>query len=110
MSVKMSLLMKIKTFAIARREFLRVAIISAMAGLSGLSSLNAAEAQIVFDLNPSKDNPRNSEGAFVSLKSGRILFLYTRFHGGSADASPANIVSIFSDDAGRTWSNEPKVI
>lgn len=80
-------------------------------GLIGLThNAQAVENVAVFDLNPSKENPRNSEGAFVTLKSGRILFFYTRFHGGADDASPANIVSIFSDDSGRTWSKEPKIV
>jgi sialidase-1 len=81
------------------------------AGFVGLIPLTqAAENISVLDLNPSKENPRNSEGSFVTLKSGRVLFLYTHFHGGADDASPANIVSIHSDDKGRTWSKEPKVV
>jgi hypothetical protein len=64
----------------------------------------------VLDIESSKENPRNSEGAFVALKSGRILFLYTQFHGGGADESPARIVSVCSDDAGQTWSREPRVV
>ena len=70
----------------------------------------AAENEVVLDLDPSPDNPRNSEGAFVALKSGRILFLYTRFHGGADDASPAHIVRIHSDDDGRTWSREHRIV
>lgn len=70
----------------------------------------AAENRIVLNLEPTKENPRNSEGAFVTLTSGRVLFLYTRFHGGARDNSPACIVAIHSDDAGRTWSAEPRVV
>jgi hypothetical protein len=68
------------------------------------------ENRVVLDIASSKENPRNSEGAFVTLKSGRVLFLYTQFHGGGADASPARIVAIGSDDAGQTWSREPRVV
>ena len=64
------------------------------------------ENRVVLDIASSKENPRNSEGAFVTLKSGRVLFLYTQFHGGGADASPARIVAIGSDDAGQTRSQE----
>ncbi len=64
---------------------------------------------VVFDIAATPENPRNSEGAFATLKSGRVLFLYTQFYGGGADESPARIVSVHSDDAGRTWSREPQV-
>jgi hypothetical protein len=66
--------------------------------------------RVVLDIESSKENPRNSEGAFVTLKSGRILFLYSQFYGGGADESPARIVSISSDDAGQTWNREPRVV
>jgi hypothetical protein len=42
--------------------------------------------------------------------SGRILFFYTQFHGGTSDANPARIVRIHSDDGGRTWSQQPVVV
>lgn len=51
-------------------------------------------------------NPRNSEGAFVELKDGRILFAYTRYKGASwADAATADIVGRISTDGGRTWGD-----
>jgi sialidase-1 len=77
--------------------------------LIGLS-VHAAEPvnEVVLNIEPSREHPRNSEGSFVTLKSGRILFAYTRFNGGSRDESPAQIVSIYSDDQGRTWSKEPQ--
>lgn len=71
---------------------------------------SAAENAVVLNIEPSRENPRNSEGSFVTLKSGRILFCYTRFYGGAADESPASIVGIYSDDGGRTWSSQPKVV
>lgn len=43
---------------------------------------NAREDNAVLNLEPNPGNPRNSEGAFVTLRSGRILFLYTQFYGG----------------------------
>lgn len=69
-----------------------------------------AENRVVLNLDPSPENPRNSEGSFVTLKSGRILFFYTQFHGGAHDNSPAHIVSIHSDDHGLTWSQPPRVM
>src|ERR1017187_6270670 len=68
------------------------------------------ENRVVLDIESSEENPRNSEGAFVTLKSGRILFLYSQFYSGAADESPARIVSISSDDAGQTWNREPRVV
>jgi sialidase-1 len=70
----------------------------------------APENRVVLDIQASRENPRNSEGAFVTLKSGRILFLYTQFYGGGADESPARIVSICSDDGGQTWDRQPRVV
>jgi hypothetical protein len=70
----------------------------------------AAENAVVLDIEPTKEFPRNSEGAFVTLKSGRILFCYTQFYGGARDESPARIVAIQSDDGGRTWSRAARVV
>ena len=65
---------------------------------------------MVINVEPAKQHPRNSEGAFVTLNSGRILFCYTQFYGGSGDHAAARIVSIHSDDEGRTWSRQPQVV
>ena len=84
----------------------------AIASLMPLAAQGVLPAtnQVVLDIRSSQENPRNSEGAFVTLKSGRILFLYTQFYGGGADGSPARIVSICSDDAGQTWNPAPQVV
>jgi sialidase-1 len=96
---------------INRRQFVRAAGLASAATLLGLApKTRAAQSEAVLNLEPSRDNPRNSEGAFVTLNSGRILFLYTRFYGGADDASAARIVSIHSDDDGRTWSPEFKIV
>ncbi len=68
-----------------------------------------AENAVVLNVEPTKEHPRNSEGSFATLASGRIIFCYTQFYGGAADESPARIVQIHSDDQGRTWS-EPRVV
>lgn len=87
-------------------------VLAALALLPALS--RAAESlppnTLVLDLAATKEHPRNSEGAFITLKSGRVLFIYTQFYGGGADESPARLVSVQSDDAGRTWSREPQVV
>ena len=45
-------------------------------------------------------HPRQSEGAFVTLQDGDILFAWSRFTGNSDDA-PAEITAIRSTDQGR---------
>lgn len=72
--------------------------------------LLAEENQVVLNIEPTKENPRNSEGSFVRLKSGRVIFYYTHFYGGAGDESPARIVGIHSDDAGRTWSQPQTIV
>ena len=64
---------------------------------------------VVLQLDPTPDNPRNSEGAFITLRDERILFAYTRFTGGGADDATADIAATESGDGGRTWS-EPRII
>ena len=75
------------------------------------TALNLFAAEPIFtDLEATPENPRKSEGDFIRLKSGRILFIYTEFYGGRGDESPARLVSIHSDDGGRTWSEVPEVV
>lgn len=61
--------------------------------------------QTVLLLPPGDNNPRNSEGDFITLKNGRILYIYTHFTGNSyMDDAPAFLASRHSDDGGTTWS------
>lgn len=62
--------------------------------------------RIMLDLPPKVGNPRNSEGAFIDLKDGRILFMYSRFigEGHGCDNAPAGLASLESVDGGETWS------
>ena len=63
------------------------------------------------ELPPGKGNPRNSEGSFVSLKDGRILFVYSHYTSGSGnDDDPAYLAGRYSSDGGRTWTSEDRVI
>ncbi len=62
------------------------------------------------ELPPAKGNPRNSEGAFISLKDGRILFVYTHFTGGGGDHDSAHLAGRYSSDGGKTWAAEDRVI
>lgn len=66
--------------------------------------------EIVLQLDPTPVNPRNSEGSFVALRDGRILYAYTRFTGGGHDNSAAEIAVISSDDGGRSFGAEPTTL
>ncbi len=58
---------------------------------------------IALQLPPTQSNPRNSEGDFVQLKDGRVLFVYTHFTGGGGDHSSAHLAGRFSSDGGKSW-------
>ena len=60
--------------------------------------------KIVCELAPSASNPRNSEGAFIRLRDERILYVYSRYGGGShADGAPADLYGIVSDRDGESF-------
>lgn len=61
-------------------------------------------------LAPTDANPRNSEGDFITLKDGRILFVYTHFTTGASDYAEAHLASRISEDGGETWSAEDQVV
>jgi sialidase-1 len=61
-------------------------------------------------LSPTPGSPRNSEGDFIKLADGKILFIYTHFFGGTADSASADLQSRFSTDGGLTWSNKDEPI
>lgn len=66
---------------------------------------------IVLNLPHRPRNPRNSEGAFVTLADGRILFIYTHYDGeGWADEASARLCARVSTDSGRTWSAQDEVV
>lgn len=67
---------------------------------------------LVLRLSPKLNNPRNSEGSFVTLKTGRIVFIYSHFTGNSSDDNArAFLASRYSDDDGKTWSKaDEKVV
>jgi len=80
--------------------------------LSGLSVFsqnqtpeNESLRKVVLHLPPGDNNPRNSEGDFITLKNGRILFVYSHYTGkSSSDHAPAYLAGRFSNDGGKTWS------
>jgi hypothetical protein len=61
-------------------------------------------------LAPGPGNPRNSEGDFIVLNDGRVLFVYTHFTGGAGDHAAAHLASRVSTDGGRTWSERSETV
>ena len=71
----------------------------------------APGVKIVLDLVPGVNNPRNSEGAFMPLTDGRILFAYSRYYGTSrSDNATADIAARYSCDKGATWTDKDEII
>ncbi|MBQ8026519.1 MAG: exo-alpha-sialidase [Clostridia bacterium] len=61
--------------------------------------------KIICDLAPSENNNRNSEGSFITLNNGDILFAYSRYGGeGDDDGSVSDIYACISTDGGETFS------
>lgn len=66
---------------------------------------------IVQDISPSFDNPRNSEGAFLETVQDGILFVYSRFRGETAaDHAYADLALMRSVDGGRTFQDEGVIL
>jgi len=73
--------------------------------------MKTEENRVVLDLPHRRGNPRNSEGSFVALKDGRIMFAWSRYRGNRwVDEARADIAARFSADGGRTWTAKDKII
>ena len=44
--------------------------------------MKTLKSHLVLDLKPQEGNPRNSEGAFIRMDDGTLLFAYSRYSGG----------------------------
>ena len=69
-------------------------------------------SRIVLSLAAKAGNPRNSEGSFLALQDGSILFAYSRYRGDAdwADHAAADIAARRSADGGRTWSGDDRIL
>ena len=56
---------------------------AALVGLVSCSSLCAQETLLTIE--PTPEQPRNSEGDIIELADGRLCLIYTRFRGGTSD-------------------------
>ncbi len=60
--------------------------------------------KIICELLPTESNTRNSEGAFITLKNGDILFVYSCYGAQPGDNASANLYGMVSKDNGETFS------
>lgn len=66
---------------------------------------------IVLQLDPGPKNGRNSEGSFVTLKDGRILFAWSKYISDSfEDNDRSAIVARYSVDGGHNWLPEERML
>lgn len=71
--------------------------------------LAGAVPERVLELRPGPGNPRNSEGSFVSLKNGDVIFIYSHYTAKSGDDNaPAILTSRISRDGGKSWTKLDK--
>ncbi len=82
----------------------RIVLGCALLGLLQLALLAEPGNQVVLTVPSTKATPRNSEGAFVTLKSGRIVLYFTQFSSGSSDFDHNSVAEVHSDDQGMTWT------
>lgn len=90
-----------------------VLMISLMFGMrqAGAQGSQPDWAKKVLQLPPGPDNPRNSECAFVTLRDGSILMVYSHFYGkSSSDYAAANLSSRRSRDGGVTWTTADSIV
>ena len=66
------------------------------------AAIGGAETLLVIE--PSEEQPRNSEADIVELRDGRLCLVYSRFTGGTRDSSAADLALRTSSDKGRTWT------
>lgn len=85
--------------------FLALPLVLSWAAAKPASNPTLGATRVRAILRPGPNNPRNSEGSFMRLKDGRILFAYSKFSGPQgSDFAPASIVGRYSADGGKTWS------
>ena len=79
-----------------------VALTAMLIGVGQGLSNAADKPRATLRLPPGADNPRNSEGDFIQLKDGRMMFVYTHFTDGAGDHSKAYLAARYSSDDGQT--------
>ena len=69
-----------------------------------MTEMTANTGRAVLQLTADKTYTRHSEGAFLRMNDGSILYAYSRFTGSDDDGAPSDIVGLWSKDEGETWS------
>jgi endonuclease/exonuclease/phosphatase family metal-dependent hydrolase len=69
-----------------------------------------AARKTLLTIEPTVEQPRNSEGDIIELADGRLCLIYTRFTGGTADHAAADLAMRISADQGQTWSEDQIVV
>lgn len=86
------------------RDVVTIAPLQEIAQMS--AGRTEAGIQTLLVIEPTAEQPRNSEGDIVELRDGRLCLVYTRFTGGERDHSAADLAMRTSGDGGRTWSGD----
>ncbi len=64
------------------------------------------EQKIVCEILPTENNGRNSEGDFITLKDGTIMFAYSRYNSADGEDDDAcDIAALFSYDNGESFTD-----
>lgn len=80
-------------------------------GASIALSQHSNAPKVTLQLLPGPNNPRNSEGDFIELKDGRILYIYSRFTGSSSsDFGSSDLAARWSSDGGQSWTAQDKIV
>lgn len=69
--------------------------------------------KVILELPPDwpNGNPRNSEGAFLQLANGEIIFIYSKFKGNdAADHATSDLVLLRSLDGGETFGEAQTIV
>lgn len=72
---------------------------------------NTKDSMITLSLPHGDGNQRNSEGSFITLADGRIMFVWSRYRGKSwSDEARADIAVRYSSDGGMTWTAQDRIV
>jgi sialidase-1 len=69
-----------------------------------------AAQQTLLTIEPTAEQPRNSEGDIIELQDGRLCLIYTRFTGGTGDHAAADLAKRVSRDGGQSWSDDELIV
>ena len=64
----------------------------------------------VLRIEPHDGNTRNSEGDFIWLNDGRLLFVYSYFTASLDDLDSGYLAGRYSLDSGKTWTSEDQLV